>query len=121
MHAPIFVHDVQILFTVYNYLFVGFNILFAKRYAFVHSSKYVRALLKKYLKIKFFKYNQVWSCFEYLDIINTMLQSEFNLDIHYEIYGFFLQTYLHIDDVIVLSFQHACTCPFPSVGINSLI
>ena len=28
MHAPIFVCDVQILFAMYNYLFVEFNILF---------------------------------------------------------------------------------------------
>ena len=39
MHAPVFVCDVQILFTVYNYLFVGFNILFAKRYEVVHMFK----------------------------------------------------------------------------------
>ena len=47
MLAPIFVRDVQILFAVYNYLFVGFNILFAKKYVFVRNSTYVRAFLKK--------------------------------------------------------------------------
>ena len=50
MHAPIFVRDVQILFTVYNYLFVEFNILFVKRYRFVRSSTYIRALSKEILK-----------------------------------------------------------------------
>ena len=34
------------------YLFVGFNILFAKRYIFVRCSLYVPALSKKYLKNK---------------------------------------------------------------------
>ena len=50
MHAPIFVRDVQILFAVYNYLFVEFNILFVKRYRFVRSSIYIQALSKKILK-----------------------------------------------------------------------
>ena len=50
MHAPIFVRDVQILFTVYNYLFVEFNILFVKRYRFVRSSTYIRALSKEIFK-----------------------------------------------------------------------
>ena len=50
MHAPIFVHDVQILFAVYIYLFVEFNILFVKRYRFVRSSTYIRALSKKIFK-----------------------------------------------------------------------
>ena len=44
MHAPIFVHDVQILFAAYNYLSVEFNILFVKRYRFIRSSIYIRAL-----------------------------------------------------------------------------
>ena len=47
MYAPIFVHDVQILFTVYNYLLVEFNIFFVKRYRFVRSSTYIRDLSKK--------------------------------------------------------------------------
>ena len=50
MHAPIFVHGVQILFAVYNYLFVEFNILFVKRYRFVRSSTYIRALSKEIFK-----------------------------------------------------------------------
>ena len=37
---------------VYYYLFVGFNILFAKRYIFVRCSLYVPALSKKCLKNK---------------------------------------------------------------------
>ena len=52
MHAPIFVRDVQILFAVYNYLFVEFNILFVKRYIFVRCSLYVPVLSKKCLKNK---------------------------------------------------------------------
>ena len=50
MHAPIFVRDVQILFAAYNYLSVEFNILFVKRYRFVLSSIYIRALSKEILK-----------------------------------------------------------------------
>ena len=99
------------MFAVYNFLFVGFNILFAKRYAFVRSNTGVRALWKNIWKIKFSKYSQEWSCLEDLDIKNTFVQSEFNLDIHSVIYGFFLlQTSLHVADVIILSFLHACTC-----------
>ena len=99
------------MFAVYNFLFVGFNILFAKRYAFVRSNTGVRALWKNIWKIKFSKYSQEWSCFEDLDIKNTFVQSEFNLDIHSVIYGFFLlQTSLHVANVIVLSFLYACTC-----------
>ena len=77
------------MFAVYNFLFVGLNILFAKRYAFVRSNTDVRALWKNIWKIKFSKYSQEWSCFEDLDIKNTFVQSEFNLDIHSVIYGFF--------------------------------
>jgi len=77
------------MFAVYNFLFVGLNILFAKRYAFVRSNTGVRALWKNIWKIKFSKYSQEWSCLEDLDIKNTFVQSEFNLDIHSVIYGFF--------------------------------
>ena len=53
------------------------------------------------------------SCFEDLDSRNMMLQSEFNLDISSEIYGFFLfQLCLQVDDVIVLSYLHAYICLF---------
>jgi len=42
-----------------------------------------------------------------------MLQSEFNLDIPSETYGFFLfQPCLQVDDVIVLSYLYAYTCFF---------
>ena len=57
----------------------------------------------------------MWSCFEDLDAINMMLQSEFNLDIPSETYGFFLfQTCLQVDDVIVFSYLHASTYIFIS-------
>ena len=70
---------------------------------------------KNIWKIKFSKYSQVWSCFKNLDIRNTMAQSKFNFDIHYGIYGFFLlQNYLHVGNVIILSFLHVHTCPFLS-------
>ena len=52
MHVPIFVRDVQILFAVYNYLFVEFNILFVKIYRFVRSNTYIRALSKEIFKNK---------------------------------------------------------------------
>ena len=42
--CQIFVRDIQILFAFYYYLFIGFNILFAKRYAFVCKSPYVQVL-----------------------------------------------------------------------------
>ena len=55
----------------------------------------------------------MWSCFEDLDARNMMLQSEFNLDIPSETYGFFLfQPCLQVDDVIVLSYLYAYTCLF---------
>ena len=80
--------------------------LFAK----VHTFKFYKKIQRK---IKFSKYSQVWSCFEDLDARNTMLQSKFNLDICCGIYGFFLsQTCLHVGDVIVLSFLHACIYTF---------
>jgi len=74
---------------MYYYLFVEFNILFTKRYAFVRTGPLVQVLSKKYLKIKLSKYSQVWSYFEDLDTRNTLLQSEINLDICSGIYGFF--------------------------------
>ena len=99
------------MFALYNFSFIGFDILFAKRYAFVRSNTGVRAFWKNIWKIKFSKYSQEWSCFEDLDIKNTFVQSEFNLDIHSVIYGFFLlQTSLHVANVIVLSFLYVCTC-----------
>ena len=56
----------------------------------------------------------MWSCFEDLDARNMMLQSEFNLDIPSETYGFSLfQLCLQVNDVIVLSYLHAYTCVFP--------
>jgi len=114
MHAPIFVRDVQILFAMYYYLFVGFNILFAKRYEFVRRGPYVQVLSKKCKKIKFSKYSQVWSCSENLDARNIMLQSKFNLDVRSEIYRFFnFKLVLHVGDVIVCLFScmHAYSLP----------
>ena len=49
----------------------------------------------------------MWSYFEDLDAGNMILQSEFNLNIPSETYGFFLfQLCLQVNDVIVLSYLH---------------
>ena len=55
-------------------------------FAVVHT---IQALLEKCLKNKLSKYSRVGSCFDDLDTRNTMLQSEFILDIPSGIYGFF--------------------------------
>ena len=82
-------------------------------FAVVHT---IQALLEKCLKNKLSKYSRVGSCFDDLDTRNTMLQSEFILDIPSGIYGFFLsQTCLYVDDVIVLSYLHAYTSLPPCV------
>ena len=84
----------------------------SKRYAFVRSNTDVRALWKNIWKIKFSKYSQVWSYYVDLDVRNTMVRSEFNLDIHSGIYEFFrLKLVLHVSDVIILCFLYVCTCP----------
>ena len=49
MHAPNFYSWCS---AMYYYLFVKFNILFTKGYAFIRGSPYVCALLEKCLKIK---------------------------------------------------------------------
>jgi len=66
---------------------------------------------KNIWKIKFSKYSQVWYCFEDLDVRNTMLQSEFNLDFYSGIIGFFLlQTCLHVGDIIVCACSSLFAC-----------
>ena len=119
IHAPIFCSRCS---AVYYYLFVGFNIFFTKRYAFVPSSPFVRALTKKYLKIKFSKYSQVWSCFEALDARNTMPQSKFNLDISSRIYGFFVPNIFACGWCYYCFFLSACIhLSFPLPYANSKI
>ena len=112
---------------IYYYLFVGFNILFAKTYAFIHISLYVWTLSKKKFFcgcgfiLKFSKYSHVWSYFEDFDARNIMLQSKFNLDIHSGIYGFLFQKCFHVGNVIFFVFSPCMLMSFPSPCANSQI
>ena len=62
----------------------------------------------------------MWSCFEDLDVRNMMLQSEFNLDIPSETYGFFFK---HVSKLIMLLFCLICmhTMSFLFLCTNSHI
>ena len=77
-----FVRDVQQCTIIYLPDLIFYSQRDTHLSAVVHAFEFY----KKCLKIKFSKYSQVWSCFEDLDVRNTMLQSKFNLDILFGIY-----------------------------------
>ena len=87
---------------VYYYLFLGFNILFAKIYVFIRSSPYVLAISKKCGHVLKIMMQEIRCC--YRNFIWMFPLGFMNF--------FLFQTYLHVDDVIILSYLHAYTYLF---------
>ena len=86
----------NILFIIYYYLFIMFNIFIRKNnYLFVFLKNLVPVYEINYLVLKIYfmkilcKKWHVWSCFEVLIIRKIIVQSKFNLDVRFNSYNIF--------------------------------